>query len=478
MNLQKFQFSDEIITYFKEAKIIPLNFYNKSGQVLIHTKTKATANEVNGLLRFKQQGIYYDKDDEHKLKRRPRKYKTPEGLTGTRLLTEETSRALIASSHDLFRQLKSSGLTSLATQKLKKTLNDVFENFIKQPDVNTGLINILELLSHENLSYEIEISIKRTVVAMAMKTRGIIYQNAKERDKMQNQMNHLLCASMLCDISYSKMKIPDTGELTQEQMEYIRKHPLVSYLMLAHESTLDRKIKRNILVQHRPMPSDENTNNYPKLKWIILKLSEMYRTHGAHPEKKHIAQNIAGTIHDLNREILYDEDAAILSLASEFASLTTDVAWRPAYEPQKAIKLMINNSFFSTPLRMIREFLDNLAISLCNNRLILTEGDFLIIHADSMSGHDHMEVCRITNVDRYQSRPDVQRIGFIKPNVHRTPKLRLTGFDPKNVTLDKRQSEYYMKSDTSRRIVYVVDEELDPQLYEYLNGLTENNGLR
>ena len=61
-----------------------------------------------------------------------------------------------------------------------------------------------------------------------------------------------MMSSLFCDIGLSKMDIPRGKGISLKQLEYIKQHPLISYLMLAHLN-MDPKIKRNILAQHRPL---------------------------------------------------------------------------------------------------------------------------------------------------------------------------------------------------------------------------------
>ncbi|EKQ85847.1 hypothetical protein LEP1GSC064_2662 [Leptospira kirschneri serovar Grippotyphosa str. Moskva] len=39
-DLQKFDFTEEIIQHFKINSVIPVDFYNRNGQILIHKKGK------------------------------------------------------------------------------------------------------------------------------------------------------------------------------------------------------------------------------------------------------------------------------------------------------------------------------------------------------------------------------------------------------------------------------------------------------
>ena len=201
------------------------------------------------------------------------------------------------------------------------------------------------------------------------------------------------------------MDMPPDATLTPEQMDYIKRHPFLSYLMVAHEPTLSQEIKHNILNHHRPRYEDENDNNYPNLNLLLKKLRELAIQFQKDPAKQHVARDIVNQLQLFKQNRLYDEDASIITIASEFASLTSDVSWRTAFSPERAVKMIINNSFFTYPGRIMREFLDNIAISLCDNRKILREGDFIVVGSETFEGSPVFEACRIESVGRYQSRP-------------------------------------------------------------------------
>lgn len=66
--------------------------------------------------------------------------------------------------------------------------------------------------------------------------------------------------------------------------------------------------------------------------------------------KKLQIRDIEKQIHDIMNHGFTsnnDEDIAYLILASEYASLTTDQPWRSAKDSRTAMKLILNNSFFS-----------------------------------------------------------------------------------------------------------------------------------
>ena len=78
---------------------------------------------------------------------------------------------------------------------------------------------------------------------------------------------------------------------------------------------------------------------------------------------------------------------------------------RPAFSSVRAVQMIINNSFFTHPHRIPREFLDYVAVSLCDNRTILAAGVFIVVAATGREGDTAFEVCEIPHSSRYQSAP-------------------------------------------------------------------------
>ncbi len=66
-DLQKFDFTEEIIQHFKINSVIPVDFYNRNGQILIHKKENADGDDITKLLRFESQGIYFLKSEFEKI---------------------------------------------------------------------------------------------------------------------------------------------------------------------------------------------------------------------------------------------------------------------------------------------------------------------------------------------------------------------------------------------------------------------------
>ncbi len=464
-----FVFTPEILQQIVETKEIPVHFYNKEGQIIIYKKKNASEIEIDRLLKYTQQGkLYYDTNDSETLGIKETKRDIPEGFTDTKLLTKKNAEDLTNEAKAIFSSLKRAAITSIQARKTSEKLTQVFKDFENNPDSLTGLINIIELLTDSKHDYEIELATKRVVVAMAMKTRGISAQNYKEDGSFYKRVNHLMMSALLCDISYSKMQIPDKNGLNLQEMNYIKGHPLLSYLLIAHESSIHYNIKRNVLVHHRPMRYDLNSNNYPSKDFLIKKLQELQIKFSNDPKKQPIVEDINIQLKLLKQDIPYDEDAAILCLASEFASLTSKVPWRGAFSPIRAIQMIVNNSYYTYPERTIREFLDHTAISLCDNKKAIREGDFIIMVNTTPSGNTYFEAGQVTNTTRYQSKPGVDRIATIQPLIKTAPKLQIYGFDTDTMQIDRRFAHFELLQDDSRRIVYIVNPDYDEKLYEIL----------
>lgn len=467
---KQFEFTEEIINSFREKREIPVHFYNREGQILIYKKSEATDTEIERILRFVRQGIYYDVDDSQKLGLEKQR-EIPEGLSDTKLLGEKHAEELSRNAGELFDQLKRTSVTSIQTKGASERLARVFSDFENQPDAMIGLVNILELMQGKERAIEVEMAVKRTVVAMALKTRGMQAQTHKERDRMNEMVNILMMSTMLCDIGYFRMKMPVTPNLTPEQMEYIKNHPLMSYIMLAYEKSIDERIKFNILTHHHPLKEGKENNNYPTGKQLISKLNTLQEKYQADLSKRKIAESMREQIRLLSADLPYNEDANIIALSSEFASLTTKTAWREAFPPLRAVRMIINNSHFTYTPRIIREFLDYVAISLCDNQKILNEGDFIIVAARTFEGKTYFEVCQITEINRHQSRPGIDRLATIFPEIDQKPRIRFCDFNLTSLKPDPRHAHYELAMDDSRHIVYCVDPEHDQQLYEELTKL-------
>lgn len=186
---------------------------------------------------------------------------------------------------------------------------------------------------------------------------------------------------------------------------------------------------------------------------------------------------LVGDIQKQIRNILTNnlpiEDIGVISIAGEFASLTTRQEWREPFEPLVAMKLILNNSFFAYNERTLRDFYDHIGLSLCNNQPFIQEGDFVIVVTQDSNQKVFFEVCIIREMYKTQIRPMLERIGTIRPNFSNMGKLRISGFDISSLKLDRRRAIYNLeKNQDPRRIVYVLDPNMDAHLYEELTKQT------
>ncbi|HMW59978.1 MAG TPA: hypothetical protein PKA91_10055, partial [Leptospiraceae bacterium] len=449
---EPFPFTADIADNFRAKKQIPAHLYSKEGQILIYRKDGATDGEIDKILKFAERGIYYNVDDAESLGLKGDRRDVPAGLSDTKLFASEKAQDLTRETQEIFSQLRETAITSDTARKTKATMTQVFDDFESQPDAMIGLVNIIECMKDAVGAYDVQMAVKRTVVSMAMKTRGMHANSFRERQKMQEMATVVMTSALFCDIGTTRMKMPTDVGLTPEQMSYVRNHPLMSYLLIAHQDEIDSAVKRNILCHHRPLRQGLPGNNYPELKPLILKLGQLLENYEKEPSRQSIVRDLKQQIHSLKQDIPYDEDANILAIASEFASLTSRTSWREAHTPQRAVRSIINNSYFTYAERAIREFLDHVAISLCDNKKIISEGDFIVLVNRSAEGKTFFEVCQITSSSRYQSRPGVDRVAEILPIVDQSPKLKLTGFDISSIRPDKRFAHYELAQDDSRRL--------------------------
>lgn len=471
-NLVLFDFSDETITKLRSDQKIPIHFYNKNGQILIYRKEEATDHEIDQLLKFKTQGIYYDINDEEKLKQKKTKteqLEPEEGLSNKKLFNREEIDDFREGTIELFDTLEKGAIDSISAAKTKDRINNVFENFRTQDDVKTGLVNILELVRTDNPeSLNAELAVKKTVVAMAMKTRGLNAQNARDEKKIQNMVNITMMSSLFSDIGKMRMKIPSHSNLSNEEFAYLRRFPLMSYLIIAHEPSIDPLIKRNILCQRCALPDDTIGNNYPPKKWLILNFQKLMQKHSNNPN---LLRSLAEQIKLIGRPLSFDEDANILALASEYASLTSKVQWRDAFSSKRAIQMIINNSIYTYTARIMREFLDYVSMSLNDNQKILTEGDFVVLAIQGTKGY-HYEIAKITKATKFQSIPDVIKVADIKMEIQeKAGKKILLPPRVQNMNTKVRRGEFILQKDQSRRLAYAIDPEYDAEIYEELSNL-------
>lgn len=464
--LKPFSFSPEIIARMRDTQEIPVNFYNANGQVLIPKREQASADLINKLLQHIGTGIFYRESDEDRLGIKKGGRADLEGLTDEKLLSEKRVSELSAATESLFSELKFAAFGAVHSQKMHNQVNSFINDFEQQPDMMVGVINILDTFK-DNSSELTKLAVKRAVVAMALKSRSMKAMISKDRGRGSEAVQPLMMGGMLAQIGKTKMNLPADNKLTPAQRAYMRKFPLLSYLMVAHEPTVPFETKRLILNQRRTLPENQHTNNYPEFRWMIATLQGMAQDNEK-KGRKEVAADIQRQLNAVKEFALYEEDVNILSLATDFASLTTETSWREAKDPLTAIKMIINSSFFQYGSKVIRDFLDHISISLSHNQKILKNGDLLILSLTMNSGQVYFEVVEVLEVGRYQSRALVQRLGVLHMSTAHEGGVYRGLFDMNTFRADPRRVKINLAQDFLRRIIYVVDPAIDPQMHEQL----------
>jgi len=465
--LKPFNFSPEIIARMRETQEIPVNFYNSNGQVLIPKKEQASADLINKLLQHIGTGIFYRESDADRLGVKKNGREDLEGLTDTKLLSEQRVAELSAAAESLFSELKFAAFSAVHSQKMHSQVNTFIADFEQQPDMMVGIINILDTVKG-NSSELTKLAVKRAVVAMALKSRSMKAMISKDRGRGSEAVQPVMMGGMLAQIGKAKMNLPEGENLTAEQRAYLRRYPLLSYLMIAHEPTVPFETKRLVLNQRRTLPENQITNNYPDLRWMIATLQTLAQDNEK-KGKKEVATDIVKQLASLKEFVVYEEDVNILSLATDFAALTTETSWRAANDPLKAIKMIINTSYFQYGPKVIRDFLDHISISLSHNQKVLSNGDLLILSLTMNSGQTYFELVQVLEVGRYQSRALVQRMGVLHMTTTRENGVYQGVFLPDTFRPDPRRIKINLAQDFLRRIIYVVDPTIDPQLYDQLH---------
>lgn len=464
--LKPFNFSPEVIARMRETQEIPVNFYNANGQVLIPKKEKASAEHINKLLQHIGTGIFYRESDEDRLGVKKNGRADLEGLTDTKLLSEKRVAELSAAAESLFSELKFAAFGAVHSQKMHSQVNSFISDFEQQPDMMVGVINILDTVKG-NSSELTKQAVKRAVVAMALKSRSMKAMISKDRGRGSEAVQPVMMSGMLAQIGKTKLNIPEGEKLTSEQRAQLRKYPLLSYLMVAHEPTLSFETKRLILNQRRTLPDNQQTNNYPELRWMIATLQTLAQDNEK-KGKKEIADDILRQLSSIKEFVVYEEDVNILSLATDFAALTTETSWREAKDPLTAIKMIVNTSYYQYGPKVIRDFLDHISISLSHNQKVIRNDDLLILSLTMNSGQTYFEVVKVLEVGRYQSRALVQRLGVLHMATKFEDGAYRGVFIPEAFRPDPRRIKINLAQDFLRRIVYIVDPVIDPQLYEQL----------
>jgi len=466
---KQFDFTEEVIQTFREQNVIPIDFYNRDGQILIHKKDNAVPEDVNRLLKFEAQGIFFRNEDYEKLfakqSSRPTHVNGRE-VSFTKLVNSDLTKDLAKDTRDLLAELKTSPFHGRQFNNVSKSIDNILTDFSNTSDMETGLVNIIEVMTGSGVGIDSEIVTKRTVIGMALKLRGMKAISRTEKEIQKNEQMIMMLSSYLCDIGYSQMKIPEHGNLSAEEYNYIKNHPMVSYLMLAPLEEVDFKIKTNVLNHHRPFKGEGLNNNYPLTKVMVEKLAVLQKKYSEDTAKAQVAADIAKQIKHILTYTAYEEDTSIIAIAGEFAAMTTAKPWRGAMNPMTAMKIILNNSFFTYNEKIVKDFFDYVGHSLCDNKSILNRGDYVItVHSDSEK-KVHFEICIIVSINRSQTRPMLERIGTIQPIFSNVKKLEIKDFNISTIKLDRRRAHYNLETGDPRRIVFIIDPELNSALFE------------
>lgn len=474
--LVKFEFTQEIIDGFRKAAQIPVDFFNKEGQVLINKQDNANAEDFGKLLKFEFQGIFYLKDDLKKLLAfgKPTEIK----IAKQSVLNQDKTIQFAKQTSALIDDLKKSSLSSNHANFIHSSINDLLSDFVSNPEYESGLINILEILGIAGVSLESELMTKRTIVAMGMKVRNrkILGKGEDTGDK-KDHLN-LMMASYLLDIGYSRLKLHENPKLTPEEYATIQQHPIISYLMSLTAPEVSTSIRTMILNHHRPYRGTGVNNNFPDQRTIFNKLMTIRDKYTKETGKERIISDIQDQIGLIANDVTsatLEEDIAILSLASEFSSLTSEQSWRGAMTPDKALKIILNDSFFSYSSRSIRHLVDYVGSSLTNNVSIINPFDFVITASVDSERSVHFDICRVIKVARFQTRPLLERLGTIQPIIKKEKRYRITDFNRETIKVDKRKARFDLeKTVDSTRIIYLVDPEINAPLYESATNLANS----
>ncbi len=467
-DLHLFDLNEDIRQRILDSKSIPVDFYNKQGQVIIHKKPDVAEHEIHKLFKISERGIYYREADLRLFTGEITEPEPPQGFSNVKLFTEQMMDGFGNDLTSIFSDLKNTSISSIHAQKSRQRVTEIFDEFQSNPDVMPGLLNIVNLLKGKNFDVNVQAAMKRAIIAMSIKTRGMMGTGKARQIQLVN-IGNLMMTALFTHVGTVKMDIPTTQGLTAKEREYISQYPFVSYLMLVHEPTIDPNVKYNILRHRMPSPSKGNSNNYPDLKWMLSKLKNMsdkYKEQG----RVEIASDMLAQIKRfLAPYDPSDDDVPILSLATEFASLTTDTKWRKAFSPLEATRIMLNESLYSYHVRSTREFIDYAAISLSENQKLIREGTMVItqVSSNDKGSEPVYEVAQVVEEYRLQSRPVIKRLGTIsaKPK-HRNDKKIIPEFIPTSFTKDRRAAVYNLNQDHTRYIVFLPDNDSTPELLE------------
>lgn len=475
--LAKFELTEDTLNSFRKNNNIPIDLYNRFGQIIIPKKKNPTAEDFGKLLKFELQGVYFRISELNK-------GKSPIGLAEdkkapvVKLFDPKKVEAFAKQSASLIEDLRKQSFGSEQAIHVQNSINEILTDFTSNPDFESGIFNILEILGVAGVSLQSELMTKRTIVAMGMKvrTKKIVSDN----DKKPYQKEHLaiMMASYLADVGYAKLDITENPKISKEEYALIQQHPIISYMMTLPAPEISTDVRTLILNHHRPFRGAGVNNNFPDPRIVFQKLMSVRDLYTKEVSKERIVTDIETQLYQQENQITTanrEDDIAILSLASEYASLTSAQTWRPAFSSATALKMIVNDSFFSYSNKNIRHLLDYVGASLTNNENIINAGDFIITAAIDSEKQVHFDICQVLEVDRYQTRPKLQRICTIKPIFKKSNKYRIADFDLTQIRMDKRRAIIDLSSHaaSSTRVIYIVDPVINERLFAAVNKISK-----
>ncbi len=472
--LARFELNEESLNSFRRNKSIPIDLFNKVGQVIMPRKKDPTEEDFGKLLKFELQGVYFQISD-------LKKSVSEKQLTDkkiVKILNKEKTLEFAKQSATLLEELKKESFTSEQAVAIQHSVSSILDDFTSNPDFETGIFNILEILSGAGVPLQSELLTKRTVVAMGMKVRT--KKIVQDEDKKPNKKDHLaiMMASYLADVGYTKLAISENPKLTREEYASIQQHPIISYLLTLPSPEISTEIRTLILNHHRPFRGSGINNNFPDPRTVFTRLMAVRDKFTKDVSKSRIVADIESQLkiqESQNTSANYEEDIAILSLASEYASLTSKQPWREAFSSAFALKTILNDSFFSYSNKNIRHLLDYVGASLTNNENIINVGSLIITASLDSEKQVHFDICTVLQVERYQTRPIVQRICTIKPIFKKGNKFRIADFDAKDVRMDRRRAIIDLASQAAsyQRVIYIIDQEINEPLFDEVSKLSK-----
>ncbi|GBF48583.1 HD-GYP domain-containing protein [Leptospira ryugenii] len=475
--LAKFELTEDTLNSFRKNNSIPFDLYNRNGQIIIPKKKNPSQDDFAKLLRFELQGVYFLLAELQKTKISVAAANA-EGKSNVKLFDPKKVEDFAKQSAALLDDLKKHSFTSDQAIIVQNSVNEILNDFTSNPDFESGIFNILEILSVAGVSLQSELMTKRTIVAMGMKVRT--KKIVSDADKKPYHKEHLalMMASYLADVGYAKLDITENPKLSKEEYAIIQQHPIISYLMSLSAPEISTDVRTLILNHHRPFRGAGVNNNFPDPRIVFQKLMSIRDMYSKETNRERIVEDIEMQLHLQENQITTanrEDDIAILSLASEYASLTSAQAWRPAYSSAKALKMIVNDSFFSYSSKNIRHLIDYVGASLTNNENIINADDFIITASVDSEKQVHFDICKVIEVDRYQTRPKLQRICTIKPIFKKANKYRIADFDLSQVRMDRRKAIIDLSSHAagSTRVIYIIDPEMNAPLFEAVGKLSK-----